>query len=76
MLFGLNAGEVAASRSWYSPHWHYHHEPETEAALNLIFNNHFCHEYPGAFEPIRAALLNRGDHYMHLADLSAYVAAK
>lgn len=76
VLFGLNAGEVAASRSWYSPHWHYHHEPETEAALNLIFNNHFCHEDPGAFEPIRAALLNRGDHYMHLADLSAYVAAK
>ena len=76
VLFGLTAGEVAASRGWYSPHWHYHHEPETEAALNLIFNNHFCHDDPGAFEPIREALLHRGDHYMHLADLSAYVAAK
>ena len=76
MLFGLTAAEVAGSRGWYSPTWHYHHEPETRAALDLIFNNHFCHDEPGAFEPIREALLHHGDHYMHLADLADYMRAK
>ncbi|HMJ62923.1 MAG TPA: glycogen/starch/alpha-glucan phosphorylase, partial [Bryobacteraceae bacterium] len=26
-LFGLTADQVAASRGWYSPYWHYDHEP-------------------------------------------------
>ena len=34
-LFGLTAEQVAGSRSWYSPRWHYDHEPETRAALDL-----------------------------------------
>jgi starch phosphorylase len=37
--FGLNAEQVAASRGWYSPHWHYGNEPETRAALDLVFSN-------------------------------------
>ena len=36
-LFGLTADEVAAGRSWYNPHWHYENDPETRAALYLIF---------------------------------------
>ena len=28
-LFGLTAEQVAGSRGWYSPLWHYDHEPET-----------------------------------------------
>jgi len=76
MLFGLSAEEVAASRGWYSPHWHYHHEPETKAALDLIFNNHFSHDEPGCFEPIREAIMHHGDPYMHLADFSGYLEAK
>ena len=35
-LFGLSAQEVAESRGWYSPYWHYEHEPETRAALDMI----------------------------------------
>ena len=38
-LFGLTAEQVAASRGWYSPHWHYDNEPETRAALDLIFSD-------------------------------------
>ena len=34
-LFGLTAEQVAGSRGWYSPRWHYDHEPETRAALDL-----------------------------------------
>jgi glycogen phosphorylase len=74
-LFGLSAEQVAASRSWYSPQWHYDHEPETRAALDLIFSDHFSRNEPGVFAPLRETLLTRGDHYMHLADLTAYLDA-
>jgi len=74
-LFGLTAEQVAASRGWYSPWWHYEREPETRAALDLIFSNHFSRYEPGVFEPLREALLTGGDHYMHLADLAAYLEA-
>src|SRR5262249_16631907 len=48
-LFGLTADQVAGSRGWYNPHWHYDHEPETRAALDLIFSNYFSRNEPGAF---------------------------
>jgi starch phosphorylase len=74
-LFGLTAAEVAESRSWYNPGWHVEHEPETRAALDLIFSDHFSRNEPGVFEPLRQALLTGGDHYMHLADLASYLEA-
>jgi starch phosphorylase len=74
-MFGLTADQVAASRGWYNPYWHYDHEPDTRAALDLVFSNHFSPDEPGVFEPLRDTLLARGDFYMHLADLSAYLAA-
>src|SRR5262249_41657790 len=75
-LFGLTAHEVAGSRGWYDPFWHYRNEPETRDALDLIFNDHFSRYEPGIFEPIRNTLLNRGDYYMHLADLKSYLEAQ
>jgi starch phosphorylase len=75
-LFGLTAREVANSRGWYDPNWHYHNEPATRTALDLIFTDHFSRSEPGLFEPIRDALLTRGDYFMHLADLSAYAQAQ
>ena len=74
-LFGLTAQQVADSRSWYNPHWHYENEPETRAALDLIFSDHFSHHEPGIFEPLRDTLLTHGDYYMHLADLKSYLEA-
>ena len=74
-LFGLTAEQVEASRSWYSPYWHYDHEPETRAALDLIFSDRFSQDEPGIFEPLRGALLTGGDHFMHLADLGSYLQA-
>jgi glycogen phosphorylase len=74
-LFGLTADQVAGSRGWYSPRWHYDHEPETRAALDLIFSDHFSRSEPGVFAPLRDTLLTGGDHYMHLADLTAYLEA-
>jgi len=74
-LFGLTADQVAGSRRWYDPHWHYEHEPETRAALDLIFSDHFSRHEPGIFGPLRDTLLAHGDHYMHLADLASYLEA-
>jgi starch phosphorylase len=71
-LFGLSADEVANSRGFYSPQWHYHNDPETRAALDLIASNHFSQNEPGVFAPILDALLAKGDHYLHLADLKSY----
>jgi starch phosphorylase len=74
-LFGLSADEVAASRAWYNPYWHYQNDPETRAALDLILSDHFSHDERGIFEPLRGALLTRGDQFMHLADLQSYLRA-
>jgi starch phosphorylase len=74
-LFGLTAEQVMASRSWYSPQWHYDHDAEIREALDLIFTDHFSRNEPGVFAPLRDALLTDGDHYMHLADLKSYLDA-
>jgi len=74
-LFGLTAKQVAESRAWYNPRWHYQHEPETRAALDLIFSDYFSRNEPGVFAPIRGTLLTHGDFYMHLADLESYLDA-
>ena len=67
-----NAEQVATSRAWYNPHWHYENDPETRAASDLIVSDHFSHNEPGIFAPLRDALLTHGDFYMHLADLASY----
>jgi starch phosphorylase len=74
-LFGLTAQNVADSAGWYSPYWHYENEPETRAALDLIFSDHFSRNEPGVFNELRDTLLTNGDHYMHLADLKSYLDA-
>jgi starch phosphorylase len=71
-LFGLSADEVAASRGWYSPWWHYEHEPETRRAVDLLLSAHFNPDAATLYAPVREVLLTRGDYYMHLADLTAY----
>jgi starch phosphorylase len=73
-LFGLTAEQVAGSRGWYSPRWHYDNQPETRKALDLIFSDYFSRNEPGVFEPLRDTLLNH-DYYMHLADLPSYLEA-
>jgi starch phosphorylase len=74
-LFGLTADQVAGSRGWYDPHWHYDHEPETRAVLDLIRSGHFSRNEPGIFAPLIDTLLTHGDYYMHLADLRSYLEA-
>ena len=75
-LFGLTAEQVASSRGWYDPRWHYTHEPEARAALDAISAEWFSGRERGVFGPILAALLQHGDYYMHLADLKSYALAQ
>ena len=73
-LFGLTADQVAGSRGWYNPRWHYENEAETGAALDLISSDHFSRNEPGVFAPLLHVLLV-DDHYMHMADLTSYLDA-
>jgi glycogen phosphorylase len=74
-LFGLSAQQVADSRSWYSPYWHYENDLEIKAALDMLAGNYFSRFEPDIFAPLLDALLRRGDPYMHLADLRSYLEA-
>jgi starch phosphorylase len=74
-LFGLTAQQVVDSRGWYSPYWHYENDTETRAALDLIASDYFSRNERGAFRLLHDTLLKHGDHYMHLADLTAYLEA-
>jgi len=71
----LTAEQVATTRGWYNPHWHYEHEPETRQALNQILSDFFSANEAGIFAPILDTLLTRGDYYLHLADLKSYLEA-
>jgi starch phosphorylase len=74
-LFGLTAEQVANTRGWYNPRWHYDNDPETRLALDLISANHFSPTEHGIFSPMLDTLLAHGDHYLHLADLQSYLEA-
>jgi glycogen phosphorylase len=74
-LFGLTAQQVAGSEGWYDPHWHCKNEPETRAALDLMVSELVTGRDRGVFDPVRYALLDGGDHYRHLADLTDYARA-
>ena len=37
-LFGLTAEQVAASRGWYNPNWHYENEPQTRRMHSTLFS--------------------------------------
>ncbi len=75
-LFGLTAEQVANSRGWYNPYWHCENEPEPRAALDLIFSGSFSGGEANVFDPLRQTLLDKGDFYMHLADMRAYMDAQ
>ena len=72
-LFGLTAQQVVDNRGWHNPRWHYDHEPETRAALDLISSDYFSRHEPGIFEPLLDVLFT--GYYMHLADLRSYLEA-
>jgi len=75
-LFGRTPDQVAELRGWYNPQWHYENEPETRAAMDLIFNDYFSRNEPGTFQNLcDTLLLGNRDFYMHLTDVKPYLEA-
>jgi len=71
-IFGLTADEAAELAPRYNPRSVYTADEEIKEAVDLIFSGHFNFGEPEIFEPIRKALLQEGDRYMHFADLRSY----
>ncbi|MHC4506761.1 MAG: glycogen/starch/alpha-glucan phosphorylase, partial [Planctomycetota bacterium] len=74
-IFGLTAEEAEDLAPRYDPWERYQNDAETREALDLVFSGHFDGGESGIFEPIKEALLEHGDRYMHLADLPSYAEA-
>ena len=55
----------------YNPREYYLKNPLLKKTIDLIDNNFFCKEDPGAFKPLVDDLLNR-DRFMVLADFESY----
>lgn len=76
-IFGLRAEQVQQlwKDGYHAWDW-YHGNPRIRRVLDSLTNNVFSEYEPGIFAPIRRALLEEGDHYLHLADFDSYLAAQ
>jgi starch phosphorylase len=74
-LFGLTAEEVEQRAPHYDPRHVYEADDEIREAVDLVTSGYFNFDEPGIFDPIREALIDRGDRYMHLADMRSYLDA-
>jgi starch phosphorylase len=71
-IFGNNADQVAELRDHYDPMAYCKENKEIEAAVDLLFSDFFSFSEPGIFEPLRKMLFEKGDNYLHFADLESY----
>jgi starch phosphorylase len=75
--FGLTREDV----SWYqesrgyNPREIYNNDMTVRRVVDSMGSNRFCPDEPGLFRWIVDELLDRGDRYFHLADLSSYIEA-
>jgi starch phosphorylase len=76
-LFGKTVQEVDALRAaGYNP-WEYYNSDESIRTIIDCLSGDFINlEQPGLYHSIREALLEHGDHYMHLADFQSYIQAQ
>jgi starch phosphorylase len=72
--FGKTIDEVKALRqNGYNPWDTYHSDPAIQHILDCLAGDFLNLEQPGLYRPIREALLEHGDYYLHLADFHSYV---
>ncbi len=75
--FGLTREDV----SWYqesrgyNPREIYNNDPTVRRVVDCLGSNRLCPDEPSLFRWIVDELLDRGDRYFHLADLSSYIEA-
>jgi len=73
-IFGLTTDEVAAIKAnGYNPWDYYHANPELKQVLDMIAGGFFSVEEPDRYQAIFDNLLNKGDHYLLLADYASYI---
>jgi starch phosphorylase len=75
--FGLTREDVSwyqESRS-YNPREIYNNDSTVRRVVDCLASNRLCPDEPGLFRWIVDELLDRGDRYFHLADLSSYIEA-
>src|SRR5215472_2876371 len=76
-IFGLTREDV----SWYQQSGNYHPreiydgDAIVHRVVDSLASNRFCPDEPSLFRWIVDELLDRGDRYFHLADLSSYIEA-
>lgn len=72
-IFGLTAGEVIERRmAGTAARFAYNGDPHLRRILARLTDGTFSPEEHDLFAPIARALLDQGDHYMHLRDFADY----
>jgi len=71
-IFGHDSDEIYELAKHYDPAEFCRADEEIRRAVDLILSGYFNFSEPGIFEPLRKALFDDGDRYMHLADLTSY----
>jgi starch phosphorylase len=74
-IFGHTADELQRlrERRTYSPRALYETMPGHRRVMDALVSNRFCPEKPGLFGWIYYSILDQGDRYFHLADLTSYL---
>lgn len=76
-IFGMTVEDVDRIRSkGYNPREYYEKNAELKLCLDQIQGGFYSPEDPNLFHDIVDVLLNRGDHYMLLADYESYIKAQ
>jgi starch phosphorylase len=76
-IFGLNTDEVSLTKAaGYNPWDYYNSNAELKQVLDMIANGFFSVEEPDRYQAIFDNLLQKGDHYLLLADYASYIAAQ
>jgi starch phosphorylase len=75
--FGLTREDVSwyQESQGYNPREIYNNDSTVRRVVDCLASNRLCPDEPGLFRWIVDELLDRGDRYFHLADLSSYIEA-
>ncbi len=76
-IFGHKTQEVRALRNaGYNPRDWCSRDARIRRVLDALADNRFSPEECGIFDALHRALVDHGDHYLHIADFSSYVDAQ
>ncbi|MCD4748220.1 MAG: glycogen/starch/alpha-glucan phosphorylase [Thermoanaerobaculales bacterium] len=77
-IFGLTADEVEDLRTTgaYQPWEIYRRDPELAQVIDSLHDGRFAGSDADALREIWSALMDHGDHYLHLADFHSYLEAQ